>query len=57
MGKFRSNIVRRGKPPKTEAEYEAEGRAKLERMVILSSSARKSAPKVTLAKMSWEAGE
>lgn len=57
MGKFRSNIVRKGKPPKTEAEYEAEGRAKLERMVILSSSARKSAPKVTLAKMSWEAGE
>ena len=54
MGKFRSNIVRKGKPPKTEAEYEAEGRAKLERMVILSSSTRKSAPKVSLAKMSWE---
>lgn len=57
MGKFRSNIVRKGKPPKTEAQYEAEGRAKLERMVILSSSTRKSAPKVSLAKMSWEGGE
>ena len=57
MGKFRSNIVRKGKSPKTEAEYEAEGRAKLERMVILSSSSRKSAPKVTLAKMSWDGGK
>jgi hypothetical protein len=54
MGKFKSNLVRKGKPPKTEAQYEAEGRAKLERMIILSSSTRKSAPKVSLAKMSWE---
>jgi len=57
MGKFRSNIVRKGKPPKTEAQYEAEGRAKLERMVILASKTRRGKPKVSLAKMSWEAGE
>jgi hypothetical protein len=57
MGKFRSNIVRKGKPPKTEAEYEAEARAKMERMVILSNRVRKGTPKVSLAKMSWEVGE
>ena len=54
MGKFRSNLIPKRRPPKTDAEIEAAGRAKLERKIILSSSTRKSAPKVSLAKMSWE---
>ena len=54
MGKFRSNLIPKRRPPKTDAEIEAAGRVKLERMIILSSSTRKSAPKVSLAKMSWE---
>lgn len=57
MGKFRSNLIPKGKPPKTGAEREAAGRAKLERMVILSDRARSSKVKVSLPKMSWEAGE
>lgn len=58
MGKFRSNIVRKGKPPqKTEAEQEAENRAKLERMVILSDRARSKTVKVSLPTFSWEKGE
>lgn len=57
MGKFRSSLIPKGKPPKTDAEREAAGRAKLGRMIILSSSTRKSAPKVSLPKMSWEASE
>lgn len=55
MGKFRSNIVRKGKPPaKTDAELIAMERAKTERMVILSDRARSKCQKVTLPTFSWE---
>jgi hypothetical protein len=55
MGKFRSNIVRKGKPPaKTDAELVAMERAKTERMVILSDRARSKGQKVTLPTFSWE---
>ena len=57
MGKFRPNIVRKGKPPKTEAQYEAEGRANLERMTILASNTRRGKPKVSLPTFSWEAAK
>lgn len=58
MGKFRSNIVRKGKPPaKTDAELIAMERAKTERMVILSDRARSDKLKVTLPRMSWEKTE
>lgn len=55
MGKFRSNIVRKGKPPvKTDAELVAAERAKTERMVILSDRARSKTVKVSLPIFSWE---
>ncbi len=58
MGKFRSNIVRKGKPPvKTDAELVAMERAKTERMVILSDRARSKGQKVTLPTFSWEKSE
>lgn len=58
MGKFRANIVRKDKLPlKTDAELVAMERAKTERMVILSDRARSKGVKVSLPKMSWEAGE
>jgi len=58
MGKFRSNIVRKGKPPvKTDAELIAMERAKTERMVILSSRARRGVPPVSLPTFSWDRGE
>lgn len=54
MGKFRSNLIPRGKPPKTVEEREAEDRLKLQRMIIRSSRVRPDAPKVSLPKFSWE---
>lgn len=55
MGKFRANIVRKGKPPvKTDAELVAMERAKTERMVILSDRARSKTVKVSLPTFSWE---
>ena len=58
MGKFRSNIVRKDKPPKkTDEELAAMERAKTERMVILSDRARSGKVKVSLVKMSWEKAE
>lgn len=58
MGKFRSNIVRKGRPPaKTDAELIAMERAKTERMVILSDRARSKGQKVTLPTFSWEKSE
>lgn len=56
MGKFRSNLIPTGKPPKKTIEQrEAEDRLKLQRMVIRSDRVRSNAPKVTLPRMSWEA--
>jgi hypothetical protein len=57
MGKFHSNLIPKRRPPKSDAEIEAAGRAKLERMVILSDRARSSKLKVSLPKMSWETSE
>lgn len=55
MGKFRSNLIPTGKPPKkTAEELEELGRLKLQRMVIRSDRVRSEAPKVTLPKFSWE---
>jgi len=57
MGKFRSNLIPRGKPAKTDAELIAAERAKTERMVILSDRARSKAVKVSLPTFSWEKSE
>jgi hypothetical protein len=57
MGKFRSNLIPKGKPAKTEDELVAMQRSKIERMVILSDRARSKAVKVSLPTFSWEKTE
>ena len=57
MGKFRSNLIPKGRPTKTDAELEAAARLKTERMVILSDRARSKTVKVSLPTFSWERAE
>ena len=57
MGKFRSNLIPKGRTTKTDAVLVGAGRSKTERMVILSDRARSKRAKVSLPTFSWEKSE